>query len=81
MPERFRLVYGEEAKSFNDSQSLISEHEDKYYLIDSDTNDIVFADGSYESPEDNNLGRHFGRLVELLNDVDNQRLAERALSC
>jgi hypothetical protein len=78
MTKRFELIWGDKALNYQDPDELFSEWEDKYYLIDNGIGEvgvIVFADGSYEAPEDNNLGRHFSGLVDLLNEVAAETVA------
>lgn len=71
---RFEVVFGDDALTHHDPDELFSDFEDKCYLIDYKKSEtgvgvIVFADGSYESPEDNSLDRHYSGLVDLLNQV------------
>lgn len=69
MPNRFEVVFAERAEPFDVDGEYFPAFDEKCYLVDTQKGAIVFADGSYESPEDNTLDRHYSGLVNLLNQV------------
>ena len=77
--DRFKVVpLTEAAQTDPEAAKYLEEIKDEWYtplvVIDAATGVVVFYDGNPESPEDNNLGRHFRGLVNLLNEVDAERL-------